>query len=113
MNALHAFLGRRIGYLLQTHPADSEEHRAAEALHYAVKWTWEALQDCLPHLHGNDETVLPEISDCWAGLRGFALPWRDAPDYDDRLWPPIAFEPVRFVPVHGGEASPPASQAPS
>ncbi|MEV5380876.1 hypothetical protein AB0L26_33690 [Streptomyces nondiastaticus] len=45
--------------------------------------------------------MLLELGDCWSRLRGFALPWMDAPDYDATLWPPTRFEHMRFVAPSG------------
>lgn len=95
MDALHAFLLRRTRYLLGAHRPGTEEHRAATALHLAIEWTWEELQDCFSCI--DDEDVLLELGDCWSRLRGFALSWMDAPDYDEALWPPTRFEHMRFV----------------
>ncbi|MEU2391498.1 hypothetical protein [Streptomyces sp. NPDC007369] len=114
MASLHEFLRRRIDHLLTAHPVGSEEYRAAQALHLAVEWTWEELQDCVSFLDADreDKDALLGLGDCWSNLRGLTLPWTDAPDYDDTLWPPVKFEHLRFVPVQGSEAAPPHNDTP-
>ncbi|MER7467834.1 hypothetical protein [Streptomyces sp. NPDC097981] len=97
MDALHTFLLRRIGHLLAVHPPRTEEHRAADALHRAVKITWGELEDCYDFLHRGEEDMEVELGETWDRLRLFSRSWNGTPDYDESLWPPIRYAHLLFT----------------
>ncbi|MFB6810362.1 hypothetical protein [Streptomyces sp. NPDC056387] len=92
MDALHDFLLRRTAYLVEAHPPGTEERRMADTLHRAIDQTWAELQDCYDFYHRGDADMEIELAGAWNSLRMFSISWMRAPDYDERLWPPAAYE---------------------